>query len=446
MNRIRTFYAILTTQAISQIGSQMTSIAIGIWLFQQTGDVTPLALVTFFALVPNVLLANFGGLAADRLDRRWLMALADTGSALGSLVLMLLFFSGAFQVWHLYVITVCVEICRAFQGPAFGASVALMVPEGQRDRANAVMQLTGPLGGIIAPGLTALIYAVGGVTLVLGIDLLSFGVAITALLLARIPVPERAEVTTKPSMLRDLMAGFAFLWAHKTLLVLVLFMAAINFVGVGVGTLLTPYLLSRLEGSTEAMGVVLSISNLGAVVGGIVIGAWGGTRPRIHTIMVGIILAGVVLALAGMAQTAATLAITAFLFMALPMAANIPLSSMMQAKVPPDKQGRVFAVIGQMAMVVTPFSPLLLGPLADTVFEPAAQAASWEFGWLVGSGAGAGIGLMIVLAGSLIGVAGLMAYALPVIRGMEAHIPDWETETLHTADATEGAGSQVIVA
>jgi hypothetical protein len=65
---------------------------------------------------------------------------------------------------------------------------------------------------------------------------------------------------------------------------------------------------------------------------------------------------------------------------------------------------------------------------------------------LVGSGAGAGIGLMIVLAGSLIGVAGLMAYALPVIRGMEAHIPDWETETLHTADATEGAGSQVIVA
>jgi MFS family permease len=440
MTRLQTFYGILITQAVSQIGSQMTSLAIGIWLFQQTGDVTPLALVSFFALIPNVLLANVAGLVADRLDRRWIMALADTGAALGALVLMLLFFSNAFQVWHLYAIALFVEICRAFQNPAFSATVALMVPDEQRDRANAVMQLTGPLAGIIAPGLAAVLYAAVGVTGVLAVDLFSFGIAITAMLLARIPAPPRSQATGSSSFLRDLLAGFAFLWQYKTMLVMVGFFTAINFVGVGLGMLQTPYLLSRTGNDTGAMGAILSIANIGAVVGGVVIGTWGGTRPRIHTVMVAIILLGVVLVFAGMAQTAILLGLTFFTFMAVPMAANIPLMSIMQAKVPPEKQGRVFAVIGQLAMLVTPLSPLLLGPLADNVFEPAAQSADWVFAPLFGSGPGAGIGLMYALAGLVIVVAGSICYALPAVRRMEATIPDWQPEPASAGEtATESS-------
>ncbi|HUN09190.1 MAG TPA: MFS transporter [Aggregatilineales bacterium] len=428
MSQLRTFYSILITQAISQIGSQMTGLAIAIWLFQQTGDVTPLALVSFFSLIPNVLLANIAGLVADRLDRRWIMALADSGAAVGSLILMGLFFSGVFQVWHLYLITLFVEVCRAFQNPAFSASVALMVPDDQRDRANAVMQLTGPLAGLIAPGLAAIIYAAMGIIGVLAVDLLSFSVAITAMLLARIPAPPRSESKQTASILRDLLAGFAFLLEHKPMLVMVGFFTLVNFIGVGLGVLLTPYLLSRMGNDTGLMSIILTVSHLGAIVGGIVIGAWGGTRPRIHTVMIALILAGIVLIFAGIAQAPVPLGITLFLFMALPMAANIPLMSIMQSKVPPDKQGRVFAAIGQLTMLVTPLSPLLVGPLADNIFEPAAQAATWSFAPLVGSGAGAGMGLMFGLAGILIAVLAAVCYAFPSVRRMEATIPDWQAD------------------
>jgi len=438
MSQLRTFYSILITQAISQIGSQMTGLAIAIWLFQQTGDVTPLALVSFFSLIPNVLLANIAGLVADRLaglvadrlDRRWIMALADSGAAVGSLILMGLFFSGVFQVWHLYLITLFVEVCRAFQNPAFSASVALMVPDDQRDRANAVMQLTGPLAGLIAPGLAAIIYAAMGIIGVLAVDLLSFSVAITAMLLARIPAPPRSESKQTASILRDLLAGFAFLLEHKPMLVMVGFFTLVNFIGVGLGVLLTPYLLSRMGNDTGLMSIILTVSHLGAIVGGIVIGAWGGTRPRIHTVMIALILAGIVLIFAGIAQAPVPLGITLFLFMALPMAANIPLMSIMQSKVPPDKQGRVFAAIGQLTMLVTPLSPLLVGPLADNIFEPAAQAATWSFAPLVGSGAGAGMGLMFGLAGILIAVLAAVCYAFPSVRRMEATIPDWQSPGL----------------
>jgi len=356
------------------------------------------------------------------------MALADSGAAVGSLILMGLFFSGVFQVWHLYLITLFVEVCRAFQNPAFSASVALMVPDDQRDRANAVMQLTGPLAGLIAPGLAAIIYAAMGIIGVLAVDLLSFSVAITAMLLARIPAPPRSESKQTASILRDLLAGFAFLLEHKPMLVMVGFFTLVNFIGVGLGVLLTPYLLSRMGNDTGLMSIILTVSHLGAIVGGIVIGAWGGTRPRIHTVMIALILAGIVLIFAGIAQAPVPLGITLFLFMALPMAANIPLMSIMQSKVPPDKQGRVFAAIGQLTMLVTPLSPLLVGPLADNIFEPAAQAATWSFAPLVGSGAGAGMGLMFGLAGILIAVLAAVCYAFPSVRRMEATIPDWQAD------------------
>lgn len=432
-NKLRTFYTILVTQAISQIGSQMSGLAIGIWLFQQTGDVTPLALVAFFGLLPNVLLANVAGLVADRLDRRWIMALADTGAAFGSLVLMLLFFSGSFQVWHLYVVVLLQEICRAFQNPAYTASVTMMVPDEGRDRANGVMQLTGPLAGIIAPALTAVFYSIVGVTGVLLIDLLTFGVAIIALLLARIPAPPRSQSPGKPSLLRDLTAGFAFFWQHKPFLIMLFFVALINFVGVGFGTLQTPYLLSRTGNSEATLGVLLTIANIGAVAGGIAISVWGGTRPRIHTAMPALIGVGAMMVAFGMAQTPIMLGSAMFLFMALPMFANIPLMSMLQAKVPPDKQGRVFAAVSQFALLFSPLSPLLVGPLADSVFEPAAQSAGWWFAGLVGSGAGAGMGLMMVFAGGVVALAAAVAYALPMIRTMEATIPDWQTDVVDEA-------------
>jgi MFS family permease len=436
-SKLRAFYTILLTQAISQIGSQMTSLAIGIWLFQQTGDVTPLALVAFFALLPNVLLANVAGLVADRLDRRWVMAIADIGAAAGSLILMVLFFSSAFQIWHLYVITLIQNIFRTFQNPAFTASVTMMVPDDQRDRVNGIMQLTGPLAGIIAPALTAALYGAIGITGIIAVDLVSFAVAIVALVFVRIPTPPRSQSSGKTSIMRDLTAGFVFFWEHKPFLVMLLFVALINFIGTGFGTLQTPYLLSRTGNSEETLGILLTVANIGAIVGGVAMSAWGGTRPRIHTAMPAIILLGVCLVLFGLAQTPVTLGIALFLFMAMPMFANIPLMSMMQAKVPPDKQGRVFAALMQFALLISPLSPLLAGPLADNVFEPAAQSGNWAFSGLVGSGAGAGIGIMIVIAGVVVALLAAAAYALPMIRKMEATIPDWQmqqpVETAETA-------------
>lgn len=113
------------------------------------------------------------------------------------------------------------------------------------------------------------------------------------------------------------------------------------------------------------------------------------------------------------------------LMLPLPMI-EAPFLSMMQAKVPPDLQGRVFVVTRQISMVLTPVAYLLVGPLADRVFEPAAAQSGWNaITPVVGKGTGSGVGLMIVLAGSITAVLTALMYARPTVRNLEANSPDY---------------------
>jgi MFS family permease len=214
---------------------------------------------------------------------------------------------------------------------------------------------------------------------------------------------------------------------RRPLLFNVLFVSRLNFLVGGTMALSTPYLLAR-TGSETTLGILLAVLNIGAIAGGIVMGVWGGTNPRIHTIMIGIISAGVCLALIGISQSALMLAVTLFLFMFPLPFVNAAFMSIIQAKVPPDIQGRVFAVLGQISMFLLPLSYLIVGPLADDVFEPAVGQPGWEaFAPLVGSSAGAGMGLIFFAAGVLVTVISLIVYAIPTLRNMEAALPDYAT-------------------
>lgn len=424
---LRTFYTLIITQTFSQIGSRMTSLALGIYVFNQTGEVTPLALVALFGFMPTVLMAGFAGALADRWDRRYVMNVADAGQALGTLILLVTFLNGSFSLGILYLVTLIQSIFGAFQSPAFQASVTMLIPDDQRDRANALMQLTGPAAGVIAPALAGALYAFVGVTGVIGFDLFTFVVAVIVVLLVHIPRPAETEVgrAMKGSFLKESFGGFQYLWKWRTLFWLTLHLALVNFLFAGAGVLGTPYILAR-TGSEAALGTLLSISNAGAIAGGVLFGIWGGTKPRIHTILPGIIIGSFFLAVAGVSQTVLLLGVALFV-MEFPMPmVNAAAMSVMQTKVPPDIQGRVFAAMGQIVMVLIPVSYLVVGPLADQVFEPAVGKAGWErVAPLVGDSAGAGMGLIMLIAGTALVVTTTLVYAIPRVRHMEAELPDY---------------------
>ncbi|WP_293679640.1 MFS transporter [uncultured Phenylobacterium sp.] len=436
--KLRTLYVLAATQTLSALGSRISGLAIGIWVFQQSGQATPLALVAFFAALPMILGGGFAGALVDRFDRRLVMVLADAGAALATGLLLISFLSDGFELWHLYAITVFQAVCGTLHAPATQASIAMLAGDSQRDRANAIMQLAGPTAGVVAPALAGLLYAIIGITGAIVIDLATFVVAAAVVLRLRIPRPAAtaAGLALAGSIWRQAFDGFRYLRARPVLLALCLYFTAVNFLLGGALVLITPYVLTR-SGSEAALGLVFAALNAGSIAGGVLAAAIGRAAPRIHR-MFGAVMAGCAfLALAGMAREAWGVGLCILLYAAMLPFMNVPFMSIMQAKIAPDVQGRVFAAFFQMAGLMMPLSYLLAGPLADRVFEPAVARPDWRsVAPLVGSEPGAGIGLMLLLGGSLSLLISLMVYANSAIRHIETDLPDYVPEAAPAADAS----------
>jgi len=438
---IRTYYALAATQAFSALGSRISGLAIGIWIFQQTGHATPLTLVAFFALLPSVLGGGLAGAVADRFDRRLVMVCADAGQAVGTVLLVISFSSGAFQLWHLYALAVSQAAFGTVQTPAFQATISMLTVDAQRDRANAIVQMIGPTAGIVAPAIAGLVYAAAGVVGAVVIDLATFLVAVVVVLNLRIPIPAATKegAALRASVWRQAFDGLRYLAARPTLFGFGLYATAFNCI-VGVATvLLTPYVLAR-TGSGTALGVVLAALNGGAIVGSILAGAAPRRGLRIHGMMAGVSAASVFLAISGIAREPWSLGASLFFFTGAISFTSVPYMSIMQAKIAPDVQGRVFAAMGQLSSLTIPIAFLAAGPLADRVFEPAVARADWNrLAPLFGAEPGAGMGLLLALSGVLSLMLSVVAYFASPIRRIETSLPDYVPET--TDVGAEGAGT-----
>ena len=427
---IRTFYLIIITQTISLIGSSMTGFAIGIKVFNDTGQVTPLALVGFFSQLPRILSASFAGVVADRWDRRKILIFSDSGQAVGTLILLLAFATDNFSLWILYVVVLIQAVFEVFQSPALSATVTMLVPDEQRDLANTIQQINRPAASIVAPIVAGFLFVLIGVTGVMAIDIISFFVAIGALYLVHIPRPKATAEGEKSrgSVLKEAWSGFQFLLERRLLFYVILYATLLNFLFNGAGIMMTPYILS-LTNSEAALGAVMASLGLGMVSGGIAFSMWRNKPGRIHIFFVGIILSGLFMSILGITRTVLLLVIVKFISFFPNPAVNASLMSLIQIKTPPDMQGRVFASIMQLAMLATPLAFLIAGPLADQVLEPAVGTPGWSIVEpVVGAQPGSGMGLLMVINGLVVVITGLLLYNWKPIRNLEDSLPDYIPE------------------
>ena len=424
----KTFYVLLVTQTLSLLGSRMTSIGVGIWVFAETGKTTPLLLTSFFNELPGMLAGSLAGVVVDRWDRRRVMILADVGQAIGSLVLMISFLSGRFEVWHLYGVAFLQGVFSAFQGPAERAAVTMLVDETYRERANGIKETSFPLAGILAPVLTGLLYTVVGITGIILVDLTTFLLAVVVLLFIHIPHPEHSEqgLAALGGFWKEALGALHYVTNRRALWMFMLFTAFINFMLNGPLDLTLPYLI-LLTNNEKIAGSIIGITSLGAFAGAALVAAWGGTRPRMKTIIVGLIITGVMFIFFGMVRTPISIGVVLFiLFMNLPIMQTLYIS-ILQVKSPPDLQGRIFALNDQLGFIGSTASFALTGYLVDHVVNPSVGTRTWVlFQPLVGKDAGAGIGLVEVVTGIIILAATLLMFSPVQFRELEARLPDYE--------------------
>lgn len=443
---MRTFTVIWLSQVLSLLGTAMSSFALTFWAYGETGQATPLAMVGFFFVTPMTLLGPFIGTIVDRANRKLMMLLSDLSAAVTSLVILLLYLSGNLEIWHLYVMAFINGMMNGFQWPAYSAAISTMLHKSQYTRANAMLETAGAASGIIAPILAGALIAPLGITGLLLVDLCTASVAVTVLLLSRIPQPARtaAGVAARGNFFKESLMGFGYIFRRPSLLGLqLIFMFANLFHNLGY-SVFAAMILGRTGNNAQIFGTVNSAGAIGALVGGVAMSAWGGFKRRVNGVLlgwVGTALFGMVLL--GLGQSVPFWVVGLFLGSAFSPLINGSNQAIWQAKVEPDIQGRVFGTRRLIAWLVTPIAALLAGPLADRVFEPAMrEGGAWAplFGKLVGVGPGAGIGLMFFISGLAALAIGLGGYLFPVIRNVETLIPDHDAVSVVSGEQMAGNG------
>src|SRR5690606_465380 len=152
------------------------------------------------------------------------------------------------------------SVFGALQGPAFMASVTMLVPDEKRDRANAIQQLTGPSSGIIAPALAGVLYAAVGVVGSIIVDLITLAAAFVVILAVNSPPPgetDEGRAHAATPMWRQVFVGLDYLWKRRALFWLVIYITFVNVIIGGVAVRLTPYLLAR-TGDEAQYGILMS--------------------------------------------------------------------------------------------------------------------------------------------------------------------------------------------
>lgn len=386
------------------MGSQLVQFALIWYLTIQTGSATVLATASLVGMLPNVILGPFVGTLVDRWNRRWIMLLADSIITLATIVLAILFALDAVAIWHIYVVMFIRSLASSFHGNAMSASTSLMVPVENLTRIQGINQmLNGGLNVVSAP-LGALLLDVLPLQGILAIDVITALVAILPLFFIQIPQPgriERGQVQreAKATVWQDFKAGLRYVLGWPGLLIVSLMTVGINFTIIPAFSLLPLLVKDYFGGDAIQLGWVESAMGIGMIVGGALLGLWGGFERKILTSMIGLMGMGagtLILALAP--SSALLLGVGGALLVGLMSPITMgPFFAVIQSTVEPDMQARIFSLLSSVGTGMTPIGLMIAGPVADRV----------------------GIQAWFLLGGSLCVLMGVAGLSIPAVMNIE---------------------------
>lgn len=416
-------------QIVSVLASSMSQFALSIWMYDQTKSALAMGMMQVFFITPFLIISPIAGVMVDRHNRKTMMMVSDLAAGLATIIILTLQYFGILEYWHLYATSIVYGLGMAFQWPAYSAAISTMVPKEQYGRANGMMSLVEAGPQVVAPLLAGALLPVFGLTGILFFDVATFILAIGALMIVHIPQPPRTEegAQGRGSLLKEAAYGFKYIFARPSLLGLQLtFFVGNLFFGIAF-TVMAPMVLAHTNSNSLIFGSVQTAGAIGAVIGGVIMSAWGGFKRRVNGILLGWAISGAGVAIIGLRGGLPVWILGIVLSALVGPLMNGSNQAIWQAKVAPDVQGRVFSARRLIAWLTNPISPIIAGSLADFVLEPQMRVTSSlsnTFGWLVGTGPGAGMSLLIFFCGLFSVFIGLVGYFNPAIRNAETLLPD----------------------
>jgi MFS family permease len=403
---VRDFRLLFGGETISVVGDHFHFVALAWLTLQLTGSGLALGSVLMVAAVPRAVFMLLGGALSDRWSPRSVMLYSNAIRAVLVGILATLVVSGRAELWQLYVMGGIFGVVDALFYPAINAILPMLVDEPSLPPANALMQGSQQMAGLIGPALAGVVVALVETGPAFAVDAVSFGVATIAIFFVaggrRTATVQGSSEAGDHGLLGSVRAGLGYAWSDPAVRSLILLIAAFNFAFSGPLLVGLPFLADHvLRGGSAAFGILLSAFGGGAVVGAMIAGSVRRV-PRLGTTILAIAIGlGVGLGLIGVAPNVpAAFGVLAAMGVGAGFI-NVQVFSWLQGRTAEEMRGRVMSLVMLGAVGLAPISYALAGATID--LGPVA--------------------LMFGVAGAIVVIASLAGFASGVARRM-TYAPD----------------------
>jgi predicted MFS family arabinose efflux permease len=346
----------------STIGTWMQEIAQNWLVLQLTNSPFLLGLDAFLGDIPIFLFSLFGGVLADRIDRRYILIGSQLVQMISAMILAVLIWTDHVQIWQILFLSFVVGTAQSFGGPAYSALVPSLVEKEDVPNAIALNSIQFNLARVIGPVIGGLAMKYVGAGWCFFLNSLSFLAVIISLLRLHINFsPPR----TGESIIASMKQGFKFIRDQEAMATLIIIAFCMTLLGIPIITFLPVFAKSVFSGDAMTYTVFLVASGLGSITGALTVAWMGDIHNKGRFALTALVLMGA--GIVGFSQSRYMVLSCVMLYFtgAVLMCAFAMIASLVQLITPNDMRGRVMSVYNVAFRGGMPFGSVLTGWLVS---------------------------------------------------------------------------------
>jgi len=361
--KIRNFRAYWFGMFISLVGTWIQTVAQSWLVFQLTNSAFLLGIAGFLSYIPVLFLSLFGGVVADRMNKRKILIFTQSAFMLLAFLLAVLTQAKIITPYQIMFLAVLNGIVMAFDGPARQAVVAELVEKKHLLNAIALNSIAFNASRIIGPALAGILIASIGMSGCFYINGISFFAVLVALLSIR--MNDRLKEDRNLPSLDALKAGFKIINDNRIMLVLITIVGAVSLFGVSYVILMPVFAHDVLRVGIKGMGYLMSAVGFGALLGGLMLARLGDFKHKGRLLFISSFIFSFFLVLFSLSRVYA-LSLVILIFIGWASVTSISLvNTTLQTEVSDEFRGRVMSVFMLTFAGFMPLGNLLAGTIAQ---------------------------------------------------------------------------------
>ncbi len=362
----RDFILLLQGNAVSAIGDLLYGVAIGYWVYEQTGSSALMGVMSSISMFVTMFLSPFTGSIVDKCSRRWVIVGMDVLRGLIMLALGVLLYMNALSIPGILLAALLASLCSVFFGPAVSTLMIDLIPHDDMVRGQSIHSGVTSLINLVGKAFSGVLVAVAGVPLIVVINGVCYLIsAVTEMFICVPRTVQQGEKVTIKGVLTDFSRAVKAIFANPCLKIFVPFAVILNFLCAGPMTLMLPFCMDK--GFTMDMyGYLLSIEMAGSMIAVLTLGVVK-LKPKTRFILMAVGFIGAQALCVPAYLSTAFLPMAALLFLSalLNAAGNAIFNAALMLALPDENRGAILGFVSAASTGGCALSAVVYGVLGD---------------------------------------------------------------------------------